>query len=42
MIELPDPRLIRLTLLLQLESRARLAPVAELPYVIVNELQRKL
>ncbi|MGZ5049493.1 MAG: efflux RND transporter periplasmic adaptor subunit [Methylobacter sp.] len=29
--------LLRLTLLLQLESRARQAPVEELPYVIVNE-----
>ncbi|MCX7081848.1 MAG: efflux RND transporter periplasmic adaptor subunit [Methylococcales bacterium] len=42
MTELPDPRLIRLTLLLQLESRARLAPAAELPYVIVNETSELL
>jgi hypothetical protein len=42
MTELLDPRLIRLTLLLQLESRARLAPVAELPYVIVNETSELL
>jgi hypothetical protein len=30
-------QLIRLTLLLQLESRARQAPAKELPYVLVNE-----
>ena len=37
MNEYPDPHLLRLTLLLQLESRARLAPAEELPYVMVNE-----
>ena len=33
----PGHHLLRLTLLLQLESRARLAPAEELPYVMVNE-----
>jgi len=33
----PGQHLLRLTLLLQLESRARLAPAEELPYVMVNE-----
>lgn len=37
MSEYPGQHLLRLTLLLQLESRARLAPAEELPYVIVNE-----
>jgi hypothetical protein len=35
--EYPGQHLLRLTLLLQLESRARLAPAEELPYVMVNE-----
>jgi len=35
--EFPGQHLLRLTLLLQLESRARLAPAEELPYVMVNE-----
>lgn len=37
MNEYPGQHLLRLTLLLQLESRARLAPAEELPYVMVNE-----
>ncbi|MFI3156672.1 MAG: efflux RND transporter periplasmic adaptor subunit [Methylococcaceae bacterium] len=37
MNEYPGHHLLRLTLLLQLESRARLAPAEELPYVMVNE-----
>lgn len=37
MNEYPGQHLLRLSLLLQLESRARLAPAEELPYVIVNE-----
>ena len=32
-----DPQLLRLTLLLQLERRARQAPAEELPYIVVNE-----
>jgi hypothetical protein len=32
-----DPQLLRLTLLLQLEHRARQAPAEELPYIVVNE-----
>lgn len=32
-----NPQLLRLTLLLQLERRARQAPSGELPYVVVNE-----
>lgn len=32
-----NPQLARLTLLLQLERQARLAPAAELPFIIVNE-----
>lgn len=37
MSEQRNKQLLQLTLLLQLESRARLAPVEELPYIIVNE-----
>ena len=37
MSERLNQQLIRLTLLLQLERRARLAPAKELPYVLVNE-----
>lgn len=37
MNEYSGHHLLRLTLLLQLESRARLAPAEELPYVMVNE-----
>ena len=32
-----DPQLLRLTLLLQLERRARQAPAEEIPYIVVNE-----
>jgi len=37
MSEQRNKQLLQLTLLLQLESRARLAPAEELPYIIVNE-----
>ena len=37
MTEHPDHHLLRLMLLLQLESRARQAPAEELPYMMVNE-----
>jgi hypothetical protein len=37
MSEQRNKQLLQLTLLLQLESRARLAPADELPYILVNE-----
>ena len=37
MTEQRNKQLLQLTLLLQLERRARLAPAEELPYVLVNE-----
>ncbi|MCX7066773.1 MAG: HlyD family efflux transporter periplasmic adaptor subunit [Methylococcales bacterium] len=37
MTEQRNKQLLQLTLLLQLEQRARLAPVEELPYILVNE-----